>query len=138
MSRSRVRITPKIMGRLRLASHGLLGDGFASVPEAVRWMTAMQAQDLASALWAVGQRVPGSGVSDVRAALDSGTVVRSWPLRGTLHFVAPEDLKWILDITRDRMLQSVAPRHRELGISAEDIRDCRKIAEKVLAEGEGD
>src|SRR4029453_402659 len=73
----------------------------------------------------------------VRAALDSGTVVRSWPLRGTLHFVAPEDLKWILDITRDRMLQSVAPRHRELGISAEDIRDCRKIAEKVLAEGEG-
>ncbi|MFJ5954672.1 winged helix DNA-binding domain-containing protein [Paenarthrobacter sp. NPDC092416] len=125
-------VTPKVMGRLRLASQGLLGQGFASVPDAVRWMTAMQAQDLGSALWAVGQRVPGSAASDVRGALDAGTVVRSWPMRGTLHLLAPEDLRWILDITSGRLMNMVAGRHRELDITPEDISQCRDIALKTV------
>ena len=62
----------------------------------------MQAQDLQAALWAVGQRVPGSRVTDIRSALDRGEIVRSWPMRGTLHLLAPEDLKWMLAITSDR------------------------------------
>jgi hypothetical protein len=51
---ARARVTPRIIGRLRLASQALLGGGFRRVPDAVRWMTAMQAQDLQAALWAVG------------------------------------------------------------------------------------
>lgn len=120
------------MGRLRLASQGLLGDGFASIPDAVRWMTAMQAQDLGMALWAVGQRVRGIAASDVRAAVSAGTVVRSWPMRGTLHLVAPEDLRWILGITSGRLMTMVAGRHRELGITPDDISHCRDIALKAM------
>ncbi|WP_309074093.1 winged helix DNA-binding domain-containing protein [Paenarthrobacter sp.] len=123
--------TPRVMGRLRLASQGLLGGGFTGVSDAVRWMTAMQAQDLGSALWAVGQRVPGTVASDVRAALDAGTVVRSWPMRGTLHLIAPEDLRWILGITSARLMASLAARHRELGITPDDISHCRDIAFKT-------
>ena len=40
----------------------------------------------------------------------SGTVVRSWPMRGTLHFVAPEDLRWMLQLTAPRTLASAATR----------------------------
>jgi len=109
------------MGRLRLVSQGLSGPGFGSVEAAVRAMTAMQAQDLQAALWAVGQRVPGSRIADVRAALDGGTIVRSWPMRGTLHLLAPEDLKWILEITSGRLIKSLAGRHRELEITAADV-----------------
>ena len=57
------RIKPRTIGRLRLAAQGLLTPGLASVPDAVRWMTAMQAQDLQAAMWAVGVRVPGDGVA---------------------------------------------------------------------------
>ncbi len=117
----RARLDRGVMGRLRLASQGLSGPGFGSVPAAVRSMTAMQAQDLQASLWAVGQRVRGSRVSDVRAALDAGEVVRSWPMRGTLHLLAPEDLRWVLDITSGRLIKGLAGRHRELGISAADI-----------------
>ncbi|MGF6833257.1 hypothetical protein QF015_001426 [Paenarthrobacter sp. TE4293] len=123
--------SPRIMGRLRLASQGLVGGGFPTVPDAVRWMTAMQAQDLGHALWAVGQRVPGSHASDIRAALDAGTVVRSWPMRGTLHLLAPEDLRWILGITSHRLMNMVAGRHRELAITQDDISHCRDIAWKT-------
>ncbi len=127
------RVNGRIIGRLRLASQGLLGAGFSSAPEAVRWMTAMQAQDLAAGMWAVGSRVPGSGLSDVRAAIDAGTIVRSWPMRGTLHLVPPEDLRWMLDLTAERLLRSVASRHRELGITWPDIEKCRDIALELIA-----
>ena len=129
------RVNPRLMGRLRLASQGLLGAGLGSVPEAVRWMTASQAQNLQEALWAVGLRVPGAGLTDVRAALDSGSVVRSWPMRGTLHLVAPEDLRWMLGLTADRLTRSIAGRHRELDITWADIEKCRDVALERLAGG---
>ena len=127
-----VRLSPGIMGRLRLAAQGLLGPGFESVPEAVRTMTAMQAQDLQAALWAVGQRVPGARVDDVRGALDRAEIVRSWPMRGTLHVMAPEDLKWVLAITSDRLIRGMAGRHRELEIDARDVEASRDAALELV------
>jgi hypothetical protein len=123
------------MGRLRLASQGLLGPGLGSAPDAVRWMTATQAQDLQAALCAIGLRVPGAGLADVRAALEDGTVVRSWPMRGTLHLVAPEDLRWMLDLTAERLHRVVAGRHRELDITWTDIEKCRDLALERVAGG---
>lgn len=130
------RVSRNVMGRLRLASQGLIGPGLGSVSDAARWMTATQAQDLQAALWAIGLRVPGSDVSDIRAAVDSGAVVRSWPMRGTLHFVAPEDLRWMLDLTAERLSRMVAGRHRELDIAWADIEKCRDVAlERISAGG---
>lgn len=143
------RISRKTMGRLRLVSQRLVpvpagpaqsgepGPGVpGSIAGTVRWMTAMQAQDLQAAMWAVGARVPGAGLSDVRSALDAGAVVRSWPMRGTLHLVAPEDLRWMLGLTADRLTKSIASRHRELEINWADIEKCRDIAlERIAADG---
>ena len=129
------RLSPGIIGRLRLAAQGLLGPGFQSVPDAVRRMTAMQAQDLPSVLWAVGQRVPGSRVDDVRAALDRGDIVRSWPMRGTLHVLAPEDLKWMLAITSGRLIRGLAGRHRELEITAADLDAAADTALQLVSGG---
>lgn len=139
------RLDRRSMGRLRLASQRLVPlqatpppvvpDVAASVAETVRWMTAMQAQDLQAALWAVGVRVPGARLGDVRSALDSGAVVRSWPMRGTLHLVAPEDLHWMLDLTAARLTKSIAARHRELGITWADIEKSRDIALERVAGG---
>jgi hypothetical protein len=130
-----IRLSPGIIGRLRLAAQGLLGPGFPGVPEAVRGMTAMQAQDLQSVLWAVGQRVQGARVEDVRSALDRGDVVRSWPMRGTLHLLAPEDLKWMLSITAGRVIRGLAGRHRELEIAAADVDAAAAAALRLVSGG---
>ncbi|WP_255768089.1 winged helix DNA-binding domain-containing protein [Pseudarthrobacter sulfonivorans] len=130
------RVSRRTMGRLRLAAQGLLGPGRpGSVAGAVRWMTATQAQDLQAALHAVGLRVPGAGLSDVRAALETGEIVRSWPMRGTLHLVAPEDLWWMLGLTAERLHRVVAGRHRELDITWADIEKCRDVALEHVAGG---
>ncbi|MET3920368.1 winged helix DNA-binding domain-containing protein [Arthrobacter sp. UYEF20] len=131
----RARLGRGAMGRLRLASQGLTGPGLGTVPEAVRWMTAMQAQDLPAALWAVGQRVPGSRLGEVRGALDRGEIVRSWPMRGTLHLLAPEDLKWMLAITSERLIRGMAGRHRELEITAADAEAAREAALRLVSGG---
>ena len=56
-------------------------------------------------------------------------------MRGTLHLVAPEDLRWMLDLTAERLTKSIAARHRELGITWADVEKCRDIALEHIAAG---
>ena len=45
---------------------------------------------------------------DIEQAIVDETVVRTCVLRGTLHFVAVEDIKWILDLVALRIIASNA------------------------------
>lgn len=129
------RLTPATLARLRLASQGLLGSTLRSPAEAVSWMTAMQGQDLAGALHSVALRVPGVTRAEVRAELDAGRIVRSWPLRGTLHLTAAADLGWIMGLTSERVMAGQAARQRQLGITASDLESARSVAVGLLAGG---
>lgn len=95
----------------------------------------MQAQDFAAACWAVGLRTPACTRSHVLAALDAGQIVRSWPIRGTLHFVAAEDLGWMLPVTSARMLRSAATRERGLGIDASTLSQAADAVVAALGGG---
>jgi hypothetical protein len=122
--------------RLRLGSQRIAPPAESGgVAEVVRHLVAMQAQDFAQALWALGVRVPGTTREGVLAELARGTIVRSWPMRGTLHFVAPEDLRWILQLTVPRMLASVATRQRQLDLDQETLDRAANIARSELAGG---
>lgn len=107
------------MSRLRLASQLISASGPAhrSPVDVVRWMAAMQAQDFLAAKWAVGLRLPGSTDAEVEGALADATIVRSWPMRGTLHLVAAEDLRWMLSLSRDRMVQRASSIHAAEGLT---------------------
>lgn len=121
--------------RLRLASQRISGDGTGSVPETVHHLLALQAQDFGAACWAVGLRTDGARLSDVIAALDGGVIVRSWPMRGTLHFVAAEDLGWMLSVTAPRMLASTVTRRRELELDESTLGRARDLAIGALTGG---
>ncbi|WP_448810068.1 winged helix DNA-binding domain-containing protein [Agromyces bauzanensis] len=118
----------------RLESHGLRG-GLPHVVDAVRRLGAAQAQDFTAAKWVLGARVPGSVVADVDAAIESREIVRSWPLRGTLHVLPTDRLRPILAITGPRVLQQAATRHRQLELDEATFRRARAVAETELAAG---
>ena len=120
---------------LRLGAQGIIEPTSGSVRDTVRHMLAMQAQDFAGAKWSVGLRTPGSTDDAVEAALASGEIVRSWPMRGTLHFTAAEDLGWMLDLTAIRMVQSAAGRHRQLALSQRDFDHAKDLATENLSGG---
>ena len=106
-----------------------------TVAETVRHLLAIQAQDFAQSLWAVGLRAKGSTRSDVLAALEHGEIVRTLPMRGTLHFIAAEDLRWMLSLTAARSLQSAKTRLAQLGLDLATLERSAAITRKELAGG---
>lgn len=77
---------------LRMVAQRLVGPRWDTPVEAVRWTTCVQAQDYPGALMSVALRTTEPDRASVVAALDAGEIVRSWPMRGTLHLTAAEDL----------------------------------------------
>lgn len=128
-------ITPAVLARLRLAAQMILPTSTSPAPgpvDVVRSLTALQGQDFPGALWSIGLRSPGTTRADVEEAFNCGDLVRSWPMRGTLHVTAAEDLGWILSLTRTRTVSGLAARHRELGITTPDVEQAREAALALL------
>ncbi len=86
----------------RLCSQNIEYHRYKSPSELVAWMGALQAQDYAGAKWSIGLRIPGTTDKNVEKALNNKSIVRTWALRGTLHFVSSSDLHWILEILSPR------------------------------------
>lgn len=76
----------------------------------VKWFGAVQAQDYFGALWAVGLRLKNSTEKSVEDALVRKAIIRTWPMRGTLHFVAAEDARWMLKLLSPRVVAAQARR----------------------------
>ena len=120
---------------IRLQSQAIERSPQATPLEVARRMTAMQAQDLVGAKWSLGLRTTSGTLADVDAALDRGEIVRSWPFRGTLHFVVAEDLEWMLDLTAARTVAGAATRHRQLDLDEKTFEHAREVAVSALAGG---
>ncbi|WP_167285344.1 winged helix DNA-binding domain-containing protein [Marilutibacter alkalisoli] len=115
-----------------------LSTGKAESPHAaVRRLLAVQAQDYHAALWAVGLRTSGATAATVEQALSERRIVRTWPMRGTLHLVAAEDVRWLQGLLAPRALARDGNRHeREYGLDTKAMRECRRAVERILRDGE--
>ncbi len=77
----------------------------------------LQAQVLTAA--ALGMRVRSTGLhaSDVNRALnDDRSIVRGWLMRGTLHVVAAEDFRWLVQLLGPVFVRASATRHTQLSL----------------------
>ena len=120
----------------RLHSHGLttpvsLADGPAGV---VDRLFALQGQDLPGVLWSLGLRSE-STLAEVGSAFDDGTLVRSWPFRGTLHVLRAEDVHWTLALTSERILRSAFRRKEELELDPGTLEKAGAVAVAALSGG---
>jgi hypothetical protein len=61
-----------------------------------------------------------------RALTDERSIVRTWLMRGTLHVVASEDVRWLLHVLGPVFAQSGSARHAQLGL--DDDRKTRGAA----------
>ena len=120
---------------LRLSALGIDSPAPATPADTVRAAFAMQAQDYLGALWSVGLRTPGATADSIEADHAAGGFVRSWPMRGTLHFVAGDDLGWMLSLTGPRMLQTAAGPRRQLGLTPSDFERAEQVLRARLDGG---
>ena len=93
------------------------------------------AQRVAGALTSVALRTAARTRAGVEAALDAGEVVRSWPMRSTLHLVPAEDLHWLLELCGPRVLAGAARRRAVLGLTETDTERAGEVVTAALRGG---
>ena len=103
--------------------------------DVVRHMGAMQAQDNASGLWSLGLRLGGATQAQVTAQLEQREVLRTWPMRGTVHLVPARDAHWMLEVTGSRALSGAERRRAFLGLSHEVSERAVEVVGEQLAGG---
>lgn len=125
------------IAQLRLRRQRIDGGKSGSPAEAVSWLGAMQAQDYAAALWAIGLRTQGATLELVEQAIAERRIVRTWPMRGTLHFVAAEDVRWMSALMTPRVIAANKARlQREYGLDDATLARSRKVLAKALRDGQ--
>jgi hypothetical protein len=128
-------MTPAEIVRHRLGSQQLSGTAFTKPEEIVAHLGAMQAQEFSNAKWAVGARLPGATEADVDDAVARRAIVRTWPMRGTLHFVAAADVRWMLALLTPRIIAGTASRQQRLELDDAVFAATRKRLTKWLKGG---
>ncbi len=119
----------------RLRAHRLTGKPFASAIDAVRWLGALQSQDYVGAKWALGQRTRAVTDAALDSLFDGGAILRTHVMRPTWHFVLPEDIRWLLELTGPRIRLGLAGRHRQLEIDDGVIGRAQAAFAAALAGG---
>lgn len=79
----------------RLHNQFLVGPSGTSPADVVRRLGVVQAQEYHPSRWGIGLRVPGSVDADIEAAYADKSIVRIFFMRGTIHTLPGEDVRWI-------------------------------------------
>lgn len=104
----------------RLAAQRLSGPPGIDPVQVVRELLCVQSQDALLAQAMIALRCAGTD-AEVRAAIGRGEIVRTHVLRPTWHYVAAEDLRWLLALTSPKVESGMAARHRQLSIDEPGI-----------------
>jgi hypothetical protein len=121
------------IGLRRLASQRVSAGRFDEPADVVRWLGALQAQDYQQSLWAIGARLRAGTADDVERAIADRQILRTWLMRGTIHFAASEDVRWLTALCTPRLLAADEKRCAQIGLSAADIERSAELLRDALA-----
>lgn len=105
----------------------------ASALDVARSLGALQAQDYASGAWSLGVR-SGLTLADVEQAVLDRQIVRTWPMRGTIHWVPAEDARWMCELLAAPRGTALTTRYSQLGLGDRDVDLAGRIFEDHLTE----
>jgi hypothetical protein len=119
----------------RLHSQLIMQRTFEKPEDVVRWLGAVQAQDYPGALWGVGLRMRSAVAADIEQAMADGVIVRTHPMRGTWHFVAAADIRWLLTLMAPGRIASNALWYRRLELDEATFAKGNVVFAKALQGG---
>jgi hypothetical protein len=118
----------------RLHIMRLAGQPYPSPEAVVRGLLAVQAENRPQASWAVATRTPGITEDAVTQLLDDGTFLRTHVLRATWHFVLPDDIRWLVELTAPRVRGAWEGLQQSLGMSNAQLERSTAVVVDALAE----
>ncbi|MCB0192413.1 MAG: AlkZ family DNA glycosylase [Anaerolineae bacterium] len=123
------------IAHLRLHNQAIAPSHLATAGDVVRQLGAVQGQDYLGTLWALGLRRQQAVEADIEQAIANREIVRTWPMRGTLHFVAPEDVRWMLALLTPRIIARAARRYNQLELDEPTFDHSETVFAKALQDG---
>lgn len=119
---------------IRVVSQQLSRPLFDHPGELVSWMGAIQAQDYSMSKWAIGMRLKSATLHTVNEALERGEIVRTHIMRPTWHWVAGEDIRWMLKLSSARVKAAIDSWVKAgcLDISEPRYTQCVDLLGKIL------
>lgn len=120
----------------RLLNQRIASSSFKQPEEVVTYMGAMQAQEYAMGKWAIGLRLPGARETTIEKAISEGKILRTHVLRPTWHFVAQQDIKWILKLSAPRVHALNAFMYRKMELDSKTLTRSNDIITKTLSGGQ--
>lgn len=94
----------------------------------------MQSQDYPGAKWAIGLRAPVTD-AEIDRVCDEGAIVRTHILRLTWHFVACDDIRWMLALSGPRVNAVSAHYYRKMELDERTFTRSRDVFERSLRDG---
>ncbi len=120
---------------MRLINQRIIQHQCSSAKEVVSWLGAVQAQDYMMAKWAVGCRLLDGTNQFIEAAINQGDIFRTHILRPTWHFVAKEDIRWMLELSAPQLRKATAPMNSKLELGEKVFSKINHLLIKLLEGG---
>jgi Winged helix DNA-binding domain len=120
------------LARWRLHSQRLAGSPAADPVAVVGDFLGVQAENHPQACWALACRSSGDEASLARL-YDAGALLRTHVLRTTWHFVLPDDIGWLLDLSRPRISKTFERQLDQQGIDRPRIDASASVVADSLA-----
>ncbi len=119
----------------RLVNQRITGPGHRGPAEVVAWCGALQAQEYEPAQWGIGLRMTeGTTQAEVERAFTAGEILRTHVMRPTWHFVARDDIRWLLDLTAPRVHRIIASYCRRMEVDSRTLVRAADIFGRALSD----
>lgn len=125
-------MTHQDISHQRLVSQKLYKTSSCSPQEIVQHLGAMQAQDYSMAKWAIGSRCDATE-KEIEEAINSGKIIRTHILRPTWHFVAADDIYWMLDVSGPQVKRIILAETKKQGYDEKEFDKINSRIEKMLS-----
>lgn len=125
----------RTIARWRLRTQRLAGQTHPSPQAAVDSLLGVQAENYAQTVWALAERSPGLTDEAFGQLIDQGQILRTHILRSTWHFVRPDDIVWLTELTAPRVRRSLAQLQRSLQLDDATLDATDGAIVEMLADG---
>jgi hypothetical protein len=130
-------LTPDEALRLRLRAQCLHPEtALSGAGDLAAHLCGLQAQDAGAGTLSFSPRSDGLTAGDVdRARRSDRSIVRTWVMRTTLHFIAAEDVRWLLALLSPRSIARTRRRREGLGLTEPIVERGIAAVRALLAGG---